>query len=378
MPTATKPKVLILGAGFGGLEAASTLSNAMGDDLDITLIDRDESFVFGFAKLDVMFGKALPKDVKNPYTKIRHAGVTFVNATITRIDPASRVVTTDVGEFDADAIVIALGADLAPDATPGLLDNGDEFYSVSGVERLRETLPKFNGGNIVIGVSGSPFKCPPAPSEAALMLDSYLRHRGSRDTATITLAMPLPIPIPPSPDASKSILERFQQRDIAFVPHTQVVGLDPGMAHLAGGGSLPFDLYLGVPIHRPPAVLVEAGFSEDGWIPVDSRTMATAFPNVFAVGDCASVGTPKAGVFAERQAKAVAENLIAQFRGAEPVSRYDGWGTCYIEFGDEGVARVDVHFLEGTPTGQLQAPSPQLTAEKQSFGPTRIARWFDA
>ena len=180
--------------------------------------------------------------------------------------------------------------------------------------------------------------------------------------------LPLPVPIPPSPEASQQILRRFTDHEIDFVPHRRVQALSAGQAHLDDGSILPFDLYLGVPVHQAPPVVREAGFSPEGWIPVDARTMATTFPNVFAVGDCASVGTPKAGVFAERQASAVALNILAELRGEQPSVQYDGWGTCYIEFGDEGVARVDVHFLDGTPTGELQEPTPELTAEKANFG----------
>ena len=372
----TKTRVVILGAGFGGLEAATTLSEALGDAIEITLIDFGAHFVFGFAKLDVMLGRVEPHSVRNTYDRIRLPGVRFINTRVTAIDPSERRVSTDDGEFIADYLIIALGAELDFAATPGLLEHGNEFYSVEGVERLSEVIPSFAGGNVVIGVSGFPFKCPPAPSEAALMLDSHLRNLDLRSRTSIKVVLPLPVPIPPSPEASQQILRRFADRDIEFLPGRRVHALSPGVAALDDGSSLPFDLYLGVPVHKAPDVVQEAGFSPDGWIPVDSRTMATSFPNVYAVGDCAAVGTPKAGVFAERQAKAVALNILAELRGEQPSVQYDGWGTCYIEFGEEGVARVDVHFLDGTPTGELQEPTPELTAEKANFGTSRVARWF--
>jgi len=374
----TKPRVVILGAGFGGLEAATTLSETLGEAIEIVLIDSGAHFVFGFAKLDVMLGRVQPEEVRNTYDRIRLPGVRFVNTEVTAIDPSERRVTTAEGEFTGDYLVIALGAELDFAATPGLLEHGNEFYSVAGVERLSEVIPSFTGGNVIIGVSGAPFKCPPAPSEAALMFDSHLRNLDVRADSSIKVVLPLPVPIPPSPEASQQILRRFTDRGIDFIPNRRVQALAPGQVLLDDGSTLPFDLYLGVPVHQAPRVVREAGFSAEGWIPVDSRTMATDFPNVYAVGDCASVGTPKAGVFAERQAKAVALNILAEVRGEKPSVQYDGWGTCYIEFGDEGVARVDVHFLDGTPTGELQEPTPELTAEKANFGTNRIARWFSA
>ncbi len=176
-------KIVVLGAGFGGLELASTLSEALGDTIDVTLIDKSDAFVFGFSKLDVMFARATPDAVRLPYSEIAKPGVRFVQETITAIDPEARRVKTDAGVHEADVLVIALGADYEMDATPGLAEAGNEFYSVAGAERLAEIIPKFSQGHVVIGVCGAPFKCPPAPSECALLLDDELTARGVRGAA---------------------------------------------------------------------------------------------------------------------------------------------------------------------------------------------------
>src|SRR6185437_13966827 len=173
-------RVLVLGAGFGGLELATTLSEALGDDVDVALIDKNDTFVFGYSKLDVMFGRTTPAAVHLPYRAIAKPSVRFLQETITAIDPEARRVTTDAGEHEADVLIVALGADYDFDATPGLAEAGNEFYSLGGAERLREVLPTFTGGRAVIGVCGAPFKCPPAPSEAALLLHDYLLQRGVR------------------------------------------------------------------------------------------------------------------------------------------------------------------------------------------------------
>jgi len=170
--------VVVLGAGFGGLELATVLSDALGDELDLTLVDKKDAFVFGYAKLDVMFGQTTPDAVRLPYRDIAKPNVRFLQQTIIAIDPEARTVTTDAGTHEADVLVVALGADYDLDATPGLADGDNEFYSVAGAERLGEALRGFSRGRAIVGVCGTPFKCPPAPSEAALLLHDYLSARG--------------------------------------------------------------------------------------------------------------------------------------------------------------------------------------------------------
>lgn len=372
--------VLVLGAGFGGLELSSRLSQELGDQVEITLIDRAEAFVFGFAKLDVLFGKRTLDAVRLPYRDLMTPHVRFRQEAITAIDPDARRVVTDLGTYEADVLVVALGAEYDLAATPGLAEAGHEFYSVPGANALREILPTLRAGTAIIGVCGAPFKCPPAPSEAAILLDEYLRGRGVRNDVRIQLVIPFGTPLPPSPATSEAILAKFARRGIEFVPDHKVVALDPASreAVLNDGSRLPFDLFLGIPVHRAPAVVTEAGMTEDGWIPVHPRTLATRFPGVYAVGDVTSVGTPKAGVFSEGAARVVADQLIARIRGENEPPGYDGTGACWIEFGDHEVARVDVDFFStpGHPTGTFTAPSTLTAEEKAEFGASRRARWF--
>ena len=293
------------------------LSQALGEDAEVTLIEQNDAFVFGYSKLDVMFGRATPQDIRLPYANLVKPGVRLLKETITAIDPAARRVSTEAGEHEADALVVALGADYDMDATPGLAEGGNEFYSVAGAERLRELLPQFSQGRAVIGVCGAPFKCPPAPSEAALLLHDHLRKRGVREECMISIAMPLPSPVPPSPETSQALLAAFAERDIKFLASRGVASLDPlgGVALLSDGSELPYDLFLGVPKHRAPDVVLASGMAQDGYIPVDSRTLRTRFEGVYAIGDVATVGVPKAGVFAEGAARVVAAELIAATRG---------------------------------------------------------------
>jgi sulfide:quinone oxidoreductase len=211
------------------------------------------------------------------------------------------------------------------------------------------------------------------------MLHDHLLARGVRDRSEITLVMPLPSPVPPSPETSKALLEAFAERGIRFVPGRKFVSLDGSrrVVVLDDATELPYDLFLGVPAHCPPAVAKASGMVEDGWIPVNHRTLETRFPNVYAVGDLANAGTPKAGVFAEAAAKAVASALVAKVRGQGEASPNTGRGSCYYEFGAGRIASVDIDFLSGPrPTGIFHAPTAELRAQKEHFGSSRRARWF--
>ena len=372
-------RIVVLGAGFGGLELATILSEELGEDADVVLIDKGDAFVFGFSKLDVMFGRETLESVSLPYRDFVKPGVRIANEMVTAIDPEERGVRTDAGEYEADILVVALGADYDLDATPGLADAGNEFYSFAGAERMRELLPDFSEGRAVVGVCGAPFKCPPAPSEAALLLHDDLSARGVREHCEITFLMPLPSPVPPSPATSKALLEAFAERNIEFVPDARIASLDEDrkVAVLKDGREFAHDLFLGVPKHRAPDVVLDSGMAEEGYVPVESSTLRTRFPGVYAVGDVATVGVPKAGVFAEGAARVVAAEVLAEIRGDGAPAGYDGQGSCYVEFGGGRVGRVDVDFLSGPrPTGEFQAPSSALLAEKKDFGATRRARWF--
>jgi sulfide:quinone oxidoreductase len=375
-----KTRIVILGAGFGGLELASILSQALGDEAGVTLIDKNDSFVFGYSKLDVMFGRTTLEAVKLPYGDIAKSRVRFVRQTVTAIDPQGLRVTTDSEVHEADFLIVALGADYDMNATPGLAAGGNEFYSVTGAARVGELLPTFTRGRVLVGVCGAPFKCPPAPSEAALLMHDYLSARGVREDCQISFVIPFETPVPPSPETSRALMEAFIERDITFVPGCRVSSLDSGrrVAVLDNGSEMPYDLFLGVPKHRAPEVVLASGMAEDGYIPVDPRTLQTRFANVYAVGDVAAIGVPKAGVFSEGAARVVAVGLIAKLRGGPEPSPYDGVGSCYIEFGAGRVGRVDVDFLSGPkPTGTYHEPSVALVAEKEHFGASRRAGWFE-
>ena len=374
-----KKRILVLGAGFGGLELSTMLSETFGDAIEVTLIDKNDSFYFGFSKLDVMFGHAKPDAVRLPYKKFVKPGVRLLQETISSIDPGAKRVTTNRAVHEADFIVVALGADYNFAATPGMAE-ATEFYTLEGATRLGEILPTFTQGRVLIAVGGAPYKCPPAPSEAALMMHDYLTTRGIRRACEITLILPLETPVPPSPETSRALLEAFAERNINFIGDREIKVVDTQrrVVTIDDGREFPYDLFLGVPAIRAPKILEDSGMTEDGYVPVKPRTLETRFPDVYAVGDCARQGTPKAGVFAEGAARAVARALIARLQNQEVPVTHAGTGSCYIEFGAGRIGRVDVDFFSNPdhPVGKYYEPSVALRADKEHFGSSRRARWF--
>jgi sulfide:quinone oxidoreductase len=374
-----KQHVLILGAGFAGLELAKSLSESLADEVRVTLIDQDDSFGFGFSKLDVLLGRKATADTRMHYRDISLDGVEFRQERVTSIDPQGRQVTTENGVYDSDVLAIALGADYDFGATPGFQEGGFEYYTVAGAERLRDALPDFDAGTILIGILGHPYKCPPAPFEGALLLHDRLVRRGVREAARIRVIGPMAAPVPVTKEVSQRFLDILAKRDIEYIAKQQITGLDVARkeARLASGEGVPYDLFIGVPVHRVPEVVASSGLADGGWVSVDHTNLSTRFPGVYALGDVAGAPVAKAGVFAEAAARVVADDIAARLHGEELQRPYEGAGNCYIEFGDGMVGKVQANFLGGpTPTARIVGPSRELAAEKEAFGATRRERWF--
>ena len=376
-----KKHVLILGAGFGGLELATRLSESYADDVRVTLLDRNDFFFFGFSKLDVMLGRQTADAIALHYADIAKDGVEFRQETVTGIDPGSRRVSTDANAYDPDFLVVAMGADYDMQATPGLAEGGSEYYTLAGAQRLRETLDAFDGGRVLVSVLGQPFKCPPAPFEGAFLLHERFTERGIRDTVQMTMTFPMKGPVPVTSAVSRMFREGLAERGIEQRPEQLVTSIDPAKkeARLASGETLPYDLFVGIPVHRAPDPLAASGLAVDGWVPVDQANLRTAYPGVYAIGDvCSGPRTvPKAGIFAESAALVVADDIAAAISGGEPPAPYGGSGICYAEFGDGLVSKVEVNFLAGdAPAAQPYGATLANAAEKEEFGAARRARWF--
>ena len=376
-----KRHVLILGAGFGGLELATRLSETAADAVDVTLLDRNDAFFFGFSKLEVMLGRQSADDVRLPYRDIAKDGVEFRQETVVGIDPVARRVQTDVGTHDADFLVVAMGADYDMAATPGLEDGGHEYYSLAGAERLRDAIADFEGGRVLVSVLGQPFKCPPAPFEGSFLLHEHFTERGIRDAVQMATTFPMQRPVPVTGPVSQLFRDGLASRGIEELPQHLVTSIDPSAhsAQLATGETLPYDLFVGIPVHRAPEPLAAAGLAVNGWVPVDQANLRTSFAHVYALGDaCTGPRTvPKAGIFAEAAARVVADDIVAEISGADPPAPYEGSGVCYAEFGGGLVSKVEVNFLRGeSPAAERHEPSREYAAEKAEFGATRRTRWF--
>lgn len=377
--------ILILGAGFGGLEAATRLRAALDESFEITIVDRNDFFNFGFTKFDLMFGRRAPEECKQSLSALDNKGIRFHQATIESIDPESRQVETSKGSLTADFLVVALGADIAPEATPGFLESGGHhFYSFAAAEWLWPLVDEFKGGQILIAIFDKPYKCPPAPYEAAFQLDDFYRERGIRQDVGIDMLIPGPMPLPISPTVSASFEELLTARQIALHKSHKVVEIDyqAKQAVVANGTRYPYDLFLGVPIHRPPAVVLGCALGEQGWIRVDPSTMQTSFDRVWAMGDVVQIpigefAVPKAGAFAEDAAATVAADILRTIQGQGQVDPFEAQGTCYFEFGEGKVAQIAANFLGGpTPDLSLEGPTLEFRADKEEFERSRIEKWF--
>jgi sulfide:quinone oxidoreductase len=327
-----------------------------------------------------MLGRQSADDVRLHYREINRDGVDFRQETVIGLDPATRRVTTDAGVYDADFLVVAMGADYDMDATPGLEVGGFEYYTVAGAERLRDALADFEGGRVLVSVLGQPFKCPPAPFEGAFLLHEYFTQRGIRDSVQMTSTFPMQHPVPVTGEVAQMFRDALAARGIEELPQHLVTSIDPATrtAQVAGGTTLPYDLFVGIPIHRAPDPLAASGLASTAGTrrPEQPRT---PFPQVYALGDvCSGPRTvPKAGIFAESAALVVADDIAASIAGGEPPAPYGGSGVCYAEFGDGLVGKVEVNFLSGPEAAAERfEPSRDYAAEKEEFGATRRARWF--
>jgi sulfide:quinone oxidoreductase len=375
-------KILILGGGFGGLETATGLAERMGAGYEITLVDKNESFFIGFSKIDVLFGRRSETEVRYRYENLRAEGVRFVRASIEAIDTDGGCVATSAGSLEYDYLVVALGADLDYDAPPGFRESGaHEFYSMEGVRRLRPVIDAFDSGTLVLGILGVPYKCPPAPYEVIAQLHERFIERGVREHVRLQMVIPGVRPVP-NPKIAGVLEELLAERAIELVPSAPISSIDAASKALhAGDRSLAYDLFVGVPIHVPPAVVRASGLGE-GFIKPRLDNLETAISNVYAVGDVTTLpagesAVPKAGAFAQDAARTVVSDILMKEGLASERLKFEARGTCYFEVGDEKVGRISANFFGGDePSQEVDRPGGEHAAEKRLFEEVRRDRWF--
>lgn len=379
----TLKRILILGAGFGGLETATGLSGVLRDGYEITLIDKSDSFFIGFSKIDVMFGRRTEQQARYRYSNLKAEGVRFVQATVNSIDTEARKVDSSAGSFEYDYLVIALGADLSHDATPGYPESGaHEFYSMAGAARLRPVIEGFSRGTLVLGILGAPYKCPPAPYEVACQLHAAFAARGVRDQIALKMVIPSARPVP-NPAVSEGLEKLLAERNIELLAGKPIASVDAAQRKVVwDGGSLDYDLFIGVPVHVPPQAVRTAKLVEKGFLLPSPKNLETSVPNVYAVGDVTKIpvgdnAVPKAGAFAEDAAKTVVSDILMKEGRADALAPFRARGACYFELGAKQVAKVDADYFGGDkPRVVLEGPSADYYADKLEFERSRRDRWF--
>lgn len=375
-------RVLILGGGFGGIAAALRLRQRLPPEDEIILVDRRPYFMVGFRKTWALIGASPMEEGQRPLAALERKGIRVIQGAITAIAPEARAAEVEGHRLEADALIVALGAELAPERMPGFQVHALNLYDAQAIPRAAEALRAFRGGRVVIGIFGVPYKCPPAPYEAALLLRGFFRQRGVN--ATIAVFTPQPMSLPVLGQVGCDVIEgRLADYDIAFLPNHQATAVEPGEVVFTTGRR-PYDLLLGVPPHRCPQVVVQSGLTDGGeWVRVNPRTLETKFPGVYAVGDVVAIPMadgkplPKAGVFAEAEGEVVAERIAATFAGGESQAAFAGEGSCYLEVGDGEAMLVQGRFLaDPAPQVTLLGPSRAYLEEKRAFEAERLRKWF--
>lgn len=371
-------KVLILGGGSGGLATAGRLKELLGDKISITVIDKQRSFVMGFSLLRVMTGEKTEQEVTVPKEKVSQKGIKFINTEVNMIDVNNRIVRTNQGAFAYDYLVVALGAELAPEKVPGF-ESAFHMYTLQDAKKLRDALSSFSGGSIRLVVSSIPFKCPPAPYEAAMLMDDYLRSKALRDKSDIQIFTPEPQPMPiAGPEVGNRIVSMLNEKGIGFHSNTKVSSIDGNSKQIIfeNGAREKYDLLIAIPPHTSPKVIRESDLADaaSGWISVDPKNMQTKHDRVYAIGDVAAVKLPsgmmlpKAATFAFGQAEIVAFNIASSVLGTEARS-WDGFGECFIETGSGNAGYGSGSFYASPkPVINLQMPSKELRERKDAWG----------
>ena len=380
--------IVILGGGVGGLVTANELRERLGKEHRVILIDREDRHIFWPSLLWVQVGLRDPGKIVRDLAMLEKKGIEVLKGEVESIDPERKTVRVDDSELAADYVVISLGAQLAPEKVPGLAEGGHNLYSLEGATAIRDSLKKVDEGRVVVLTAGTPYKCPAAPYEAAMLLAHDLHKRRLRDRVEVAIYAWEPAPMGVTgPEVSAGVKHFLAERDIPYYPQHQVTQVDAtsGTLHFGDGAEANFDLLVYIPPHVAPTVVLQAGLTgESGWVPVDRHSMETRFPGVYAIGDVTAISLamgmplPKAGVFAHHEGEAVARTIASQISGEGRPGSFDGHGECFIEVGGgkAGFGRGNF-YAEPTPTIKLHRPSRYWHAGKVAFEKDWLLRkWF--
>lgn len=376
--------MLILGGGFGGLSAANEIRNNLSSSqVKITIIDKKDWFMVGFAKLWIIRGTRTFENSIGSLNELSKKNIDFLKEEILQIDLQNKNIKTTTKILSYDFLIIAMGAVLAPEKIPGLSENGMNLYDHNQLTEIHNKLKKMKSGNIAISIMGMPYKCPPAPFEASLLIDSMLREEGVRDSVQIHFYSPAPITLPAAgPEISQQILNLINSENIIFHDSCKIKSVEKNKL-IFQNGEANFDLLLAIPPHVAPKVIYDSELAkEGGFIPIN-RDCKTQFENVYAVGDVTTltvidtITVPKAGIFAEGEAITVAQNIMSKIQSKTESSLFDGKGGCFIESGRDTASLIEVDmFSEPKPTTKLTESTTKHLDEKIQFEKERLSKWL--
>jgi len=375
-------RVLVLGGGFGGIATARRLKQKLDPKDEVILVDRRDYFMVGFRKSWALVGESTLEAGQRPLESLTGIGVRVIRDSITKINPGAREAFLGDQQIDADALVVALGAELAPEAIPGFQQHAFNVYDAQDIARAAAALSAFSGGRLLLGIFGAPYKCAPAPYEMALLIHDSFKRRGVK--ASIEVFTPQPMSLPVLGQVGCDVIEsRLADHGITFLANHKATAIEAGEV-VFGEKRRPYDLLLGVPPHQPPAVVRESGLvGNSGWVSVNARSLETQFAGVYAIGDVVQIQMPngkplpKAGIFAEAMGETVADRIAATFNGQEPEATFKGEGGCYLEVGGGQAMMVKGNFLaEPEPEVILTEASAQYLSEKRDFETQRLQAWF--
>ena len=377
-------RILILGAGFGGLAAANALRKGLGQEHQIIVIDRKKSFMMGLVKLWILEGSRKLEESQTSLDVLNAKGIEYLNDEISKIDTkSSRVQARDLGWIEYDYLIVAVGAELAPERIAGFAGRGYNLYDAKQVPQLRERLLLLKSGRVAICIMGMPYKCPPAPYEAAMIISDLLAKQGTRNSIELDFYTPAPIALPiAGPEISNNIVNVISQQCINFHASHKLKSVSEDKLEFENGARIDYDLLVGIPPHKAPEVISSSGLTDGDWISVDRHTMKTLHKNVFAIGDVTEIkvgalALPKAGIFAEEEAKVAARQIIDEIAGKPTMAAFNGQGYCFMEVGGRKAGYIGADFYNPDgPALRLEPPSEQNYDKKQDFERTRIKEWL--
>ena len=378
------PHVVILGGGFGGLSSANELRNTLSSSqVKITVIDKKDWFMVGFTKLWIINGTRTFENSFGSLNELSKKEINFIKEEILEINSQNKTIKTNSQNIEFDFLIISTGAVLAPQKIPGLVENGFNLYDHEQLLEIRDKLESIESGKIAISIMGMPYKCPPAPFEASLLIDSMLKKRGVRDSVQIDFYSPAPITLPAAgPEVSKKILELVNSDKITFHDSCKIKSVESKKL-IFENSEADFDILLAIPPHIAPKIIYDSDLAkEPGFIPIN-RDCKTSFENIFAIGDVTvlpvgeKLAVPKAGIFAEGEGIIVAKNIISKIQSKKEIELFDGKGGCFIESGKDTAAVLEVDmFSHSKPSTNLSELTSDNLTKKQEFEKERLSKWL--